>query len=491
MYFIGIDLGTSAVKLLLMDQDGKIIKITSRDYPIIFPKIGWAEQNPEDWYEQTMDGLKELLSDIDKEKVAGIGFGGQMHGLVVLDQDDNVIRPTILWNDNRTAAETDYLNNEIGKDKLSQHTANIAFAGFTAPKILWMRKNEPENFSRIAKIMLPKDYIAYKLTGVHCTDPSDASGTILYDVKNKCWSKEMMEICGVTEDQLPTVYESYEVVGTVKEDIAEELGLRKDVKVVAGAGDNAAAAVGTGTVGDGKCNISLGTSGTIFISSESFGVDKNNALHAFAHADGNYHLMGVVLSAASCNKWWMENILKTTDFAGEQKNIKNLGKNHVYFLPYLMGERSPHNDPNARGTFIGMTMETTREDMTLAMMEGVAFAMRDSYEIAKSLGINIERTNMCGGGAKSPLWRKILANVLNLKVDILEVEEGPALGGAMLAAVGCGLYSSVEEIAQKVVKIKETVDPDPEIVELYNQRYEVFKKLYPSLKGFFKEMHID
>jgi len=201
--------------------------------------------------------------------------------------------------------------------------------------------------------------------------------------------------------------------------------------------------------------------------------------------------MGVVLSAASCNKWWMENILKTTDFAGEQKNIKNLGKNHVYFLPYLMGERSPHNDPNARGTFIGMTMETTREDMTLAMMEGVAFAMRDSYEIAKSLGINIERTNMCGGGAKSPLWRKILANVLNLKVDILEVEEGPALGGAMLAAVGCGLYSSVEEIAQKVVKIKETVDPDPEIVELYNQRYEVFKKLYPSLKGFFKEMHID
>ena len=491
MYFIGIDLGTSAVKLLLMDQDGKIIKITSRDYPIIFPKIGWAEQNPEDWYEQTMDGLKELLSDIDKEKVAGIGFGGQMHGLVVLDQDDNVIRPTILWNDNRTAVETDYLNNEIGKDKLSQHTANIAFAGFTAPKILWMRKNEPENFSRIAKIMLPKDYIAYKLTGVHCSDPSDASGTILYDVKNKCWSKEMMEICGVTEDQLPTVYESYEVVGTVKEDIAEELGLRKDVKVVAGAGDNAAAAVGTGTVGDGKCNISLGTSGTIFISSESFGVDKNNALHAFAHADGNYHLMGVVLSAASCNKWWMENILKTTDFAGEQKNIKNLGKNHVYFLPYLMGERSPHNDPNARGTFIGMTMETTREDMTLAMMEGVAFAMRDSYEIAKSLGINIERTNMCGGGAKSPLWRKILANVLNLKVDILEVEEGPALGGAMLAAVGCGLYSSVEEIAQKVVKIKETVDPDPEIVELYNQRYEVFKKLYPSLKGFFKEMHID
>lgn len=491
MYFIGIDIGTSAVKLLLMYQDGTIKKTVSREYPISFPRTGWSEQNPEDWYEQTKDGLKELLRDIDKEKVAGIGFGGQMHGLVVLDQEDRVIRPTILWNDGRTAAETEYLNEEIGKDKLSQYTANIAFAGFTAPKILWMKKHEPENFNRISKIMLPKDYIAYRLTGVHCTDPSDASGTLLYDVKNKCWSKEMMEICGVTEEQLPTVYESYEVVGTIKEEVAEELGLRKDVKVVAGAGDNAAAAVGTGTVGEGKCNVSLGTSGTIFISSRRFGVDKNNALHSFAHADGNYHLMGVVLSAASCNKWWMEDILKTTDFAGEQKNIKNLGKNQVYFLPYLMGERSPHNDPNARGAFVGMTMETTREDMTLAMMEGVAFAIRDSYEIAKSLGIEVERTKMCGGGAKSPLWRRILANVLNLKVDILEVEEGPALGGAMLAAVGCGLYSSVEEIAQKLVKVRETVEPEPEIVELYNQRYRIFKSIYPRLKGLFEDMAVD
>lgn len=474
-----------------MSEDGVIKKSVSRDYSISFPRTGWAEQNPEDWYEQTKDALRELIADIDKKEVEGIGFGGQMHGLVVLDKDDNVIRPTILWNDNRTAQETEYLNKEIGTDKLSEYTANIAFAGFTAPKILWMRKHEPENFNRIAKIMLPKDYIAYKLTGVHCTDPSDASGTLLFDVKNKCWSKEMMEICGVTEDQLPSLYESYEVVGTVKEEIAEEFGLSKDVKVVAGAGDNAGAAVGTGTVGEGKCNISVGTSGTIFISSEKFGVDKNNALHSFAHADGNYHLMGVVLSAASCNKWWMEDILNTTDFAGEQEKIKELGKNNVYFLPYLMGERSPHNDPNARGTFIGMTMETSREDMTLAMMEGVIFAMRDSYEIAKSLGIKIERTNMCGGGAKSPLWRRILANVLNLKVDILEVEEGPALGGAMLAAVGCGRYSSVEEIAEKVVKVKETVEPDPEIVALYEERYETFRSIYPSLKDLFKTMNVD
>lgn len=488
MYFIGIDLGTSAVKLLLMDEEGTVKKTVSREYPISFPKPGWSEQNPEDWYEQTKDGLRELISDIDKKEVEGIGFGGQMHGLVVLDKDDKVIRPTILWNDGRTAEETEYLNGQIGKDKLSGYTGNIAFAGFTAPKILWMKRHEPENFSRISKIMLPKDYIAYRLTGVHCSDPSDASGTLLFDVKNKRWSKEMLEICDVDEEQLPTVYESFEVVGTIKEEVAEEFGLRKDVKVVAGAGDNAAAAVGTGTVGEGRCNVSLGTSGTIFISSESFGVDKNNALHSFAHADGNYHLMGVVLSAASCNKWWMEEILKTSDFAGEQKNIKNLGKNRVYFLPYLMGERSPHNDPNARGAFIGMSMETTREDMTLAMMEGVAFAIRDSYEIAKSLGINVERTKMCGGGAKSPLWRKILANVLNLKVDILSAEEGPALGGAMLAAVGCGRYNSVEEIAEKVVKVKETVEPDPQIAALYDERYNTFKQIYPSLKELFQNM---
>lgn len=488
MYYIGIDLGTSAVKLLLMAGDGTIVKSVSKEYPISFPRPGWSEQDPEDWYENTQEGLVELLHGIDKSQVAGIGFGGQMHGLVVLDEEDRVIRPTILWNDGRTAEETDYLNEKIGKEKLSEYTANIAFAGFTAPKILWMKKHEPENYRQIHKIMLPKDYIAYRLTGVHCTDPSDASGTLFFDVKNRCWSEEMMEICGITREQLPDVFESYEVVGTLKEEIAERLGLNNDVKVVAGAGDNAAAAVGTGTVGEGKCNVSLGTSGTIFISSKKFGVDKNNALHAFAHADGNYHLMGVVLSAASCNKWWMEEILNTKDFQGEQEDIENLGRNSVYFLPYLMGERSPHNDPNAKGAFLGMTMETGRKDMTLAMMEGVAFAIRDSYEIAKALGIKVERTKMCGGGARSPLWRKILANVLDLRVDILEAEEGPALGGAMLAAVGCGEYASVEEAAERLVRTRLTVEPDPEIVALYDERYKVYRDIYPQLKGIFQKL---
>ena len=488
MLYIGIDLGTSAVKLLLMDQDGKIVNVVSKEYPLYFPHPGWSEQKPEDWYAQTMEGMKELIRDVDKAQVAGISFGGQMHGLVILDQDDRVIRPAILWNDGRTTEETDYLNNVIGKEKLSEYTANIAFAGFTAPKILWVKKNEPENFSRIAKIMLPKDYIAYKLTGVHCTDVSDASGMLLFDVKNRRWSQEMCEICGISMDQLAACYESYETVGTLLPEIAKELGLSVAVKVAAGAGDNAAAAVGTGTVGDNMCNISLGTSGTIFISSGKFGVDKFNALHAFAHADGSYHLMGCMLSAASCNKWWMDDIIGTKDYGAEQQAIQKLGENHVYYLPYLMGERSPHNDPNARAVFIGMTMDTTRADMTQAVLEGVAFALRDSLEVAKSLGIKLERTKICGGGAKSPLWKKIVANVLNLKVDVIESEEGPAMGGAMLAAVACGEFKSVEEAAAKVVKIVDTVEPDPELASKYEARYAQFKEIYPACRPLFQVM---
>lgn len=466
-------------------KKGEIKKIVSREYPLYFPHPGWSEQKPEDWFKQSMDGIKELTAECDKENVAGISFGGQMHGLVALDENDEVIRPAILWNDGRTGEETDYLNQVIGKEKLSEYTANIAFAGFTAPKILWMKKHEPDNFAKIKKIMLPKDYLAYKLSGSFSTDVSDASGMLLMDVKNRCWSKEMLDICGITEEMLPKLYESFEVVGTLKREIAEALGLSADVKVIAGAGDNAAAAVGTGTVGEGMCNISLGTSGTIFISSKKFGVDEHNALHSFAHADGHYHLMGCMLSAASCNKWWNEEILKTKDFAAEQSRITKLGENQVFYLPYLMGERSPHNNPDARAMFIGMSMDTTREDMTQAVLEGVAFGLRDSLEVARSLGIQMERTKICGGGAKSPLWKKIIANVMNMKVDVIESEEGPALGGAMLAAVGCGEYEDVETIAKKLVKVIDTVEPEEELVAKYEERYQKFRKIYPTVKELF------
>ena len=488
MFYIGIDLGTSSVKLLLMEEDGTVKNIVSREYPLYFPHPGWSEQNPADWERETMQGLKELLEGFDKSKVAGISFGGQMHGLVALDEKDEVIRPAILWNDGRTTKECDYLNQTIGKEKLSEYTANIAFTGFTAPKILWMRENEPENFKRIKKIMLPKDYLAYKLTGTFCTDVSDASGMLLLDVGNRRWSDEMCEICHITKEMLPKVYESYECVGTVKPEIAEELGLAANVKVAAGAGDNAAAAVATGTVGDGKCNISLGTSGTIFVSSKKFGVDENNALHAFCDANGAYHLMGCMLSAASCNKWWNDEILQTKDYAKEQEQIKKLGENHVYYLPYLMGERSPYNNPNARATFIGMTMDTTRADMTQAVLEGVAFALRDSFEVAKKLGLKIERTKICGGGAKSPLWKKMIANILNIKVDVLETEEGPSLGGAMLAAVACGAYENVEQAATQIVKVVETIEPEPELAAKYEARYQQYRNIYPACKNLFDKI---
>ena len=488
MLYIGVDLGTSAVKLLLMNADGKIENIVSKEYPLSFPKSGWSEQSPEDWWTQVKAGIKELIKDTDATQVAGISFGGQMHGLVILDEKDEVIRPAILWNDGRTVAECDYLNNEIGKDKLSEYTANISFTGFTAPKILWVRNNEPDNFARIRKIMLPKDYIAYKLSGVHCTDVSDASGMLLFDVKNRTWSKEMLDICGVRQEQLPKIFESYEAVGTVLPSVAKELGLSEECIVAAGAGDNAAAAVGTGTVGNGACNISLGTSGTIFISSDKFGVDANNALHSFDHADGTYHLMGCILSAASCNKWWMEDILGTQDFASEQKDIEKLGENHVYFLPYLMGERSPHNDPAARGTFIGMTMDSSRKDMTQAVLEGVAFALRDCLEVARSLGIDIKKTRICGGGAKSPLWKKMIANIMNLDVEVIKSEEGPALGGAMLAAVAKGEYKSVADAAQAIVRVVDTVHPEAALVEKYEKRYQQFRKIYPALKPVYSAL---
>jgi len=487
MYYIGVDLGTSALKLVMMNSKGELVKSVSKEYPIYFPHSGWSEQNPTDWFIAVKEGLKEICEGA-KEKIAGISFGGQMHGLVILDKDDNVLRPAILWNDGRSTEETDYLNNVIGKEKLSKLTANIAFAGFTAPKILWVKNNEPEIFAKISKIMLPKDYISYMLSGSFATDYSDASGMLLLDVKNKRWSSEMIEICGISENMLPKLFESFEVVGNIKPELAKELGLNEDIKIIAGAGDNAAAAIGTGTVGEGACNISLGTSGTIFISSPKFGVDKYNALHSFDHSDGKYHLMGCMLSAASCNKWWMEDILKTKDFAAEQENIGALGENKVFFLPYLMGERSPHNDPAARGTFIGMSMDTRREDMTLAILEGVTFGLRDSLEVARSLGIEIKKTMICGGGAKSALWKKLVANIMNVEVEVPVSEEGPGFGAAILAAVGCNEYESVESATKSIIKIKERIQPDPELVAKYEKKYQKFRKIYPALKGIFKEI---
>ena len=488
MFYIGIDLGTSAVKLLLVGEDGAVLRTVSKAYPLSFPHPGWSEQNPSDWWDACVAGIRELLCGFDASAVAGIGLGGQMHGLVALDRDDRVLRPAILWNDGRTAEQVDYLNNVIGRDVLSARTANIAFAGFTAPKLLWMRKEEPELFARIDKIMLPKDYIQYKLTGVHACDYSDASGMLLLDVQHKCWSAQMLDVCGLRETQMPRLFESWNVTGTLLPEAAALLGLPETVRVTAGAGDNAAAAVGTGTVSDGDCNLSVGTSGTLFIASDAFRVDPHNALHAFAHASGGYHLMGCMLSAASCNKWFCEDVLRTADYAGEQAAIREeaLGQNRVFFLPYLMGERSPVNDTDARGTFVGLSMDTSRADMVQAVLEGVAFALRDSLEVARALGLTIDRSKLCGGGAKSPLWRRILANVLGVRLEIPQTEEGPGYGGAMLAMVGCGLFPDVRAAAGALVHVRETIEPDPALSALYAQRYLQFKEIYPAVRDLYK-----
>ena len=490
MLYIGIDLGTSATKFLLMDEAGAILNIVSKEYPLEFPHPGWSQQAPQDWWAAVLAGVPELLEGQDASQVAGIGCGGQMHGLVVLDEADEVIRPCILWNDGRTEKQVRYLNEEVGRDKLSAWTANIAFAGFTAPKLLWMRENEPELFDRIAKIMLPKDYVNYRLTGVHCTDFSDASGMLLLDVQNRRWSPEMIEVCGIREEQLPRLFESAEPVGTLLPEVAAKLGLPEGVVVCAGAGDNAAAAVGTGAVGDGRCNISLGTSGTIFITSDTFGVDRANALHSFDHADGGFHLMGCILSAASCNAWWVDDILGSGDHAAEQAAIKadEVNLQQAYYLPYLMGERSPHNDANARGAFVGLRMDTPRHEMTRAVLEGVAFAFRDCLDIARAQGIQVDVSTVCGGGANSRLWLEMLASVLGVRLEIPQTEQGPGYGGAMLAAVACGAYPSVVECARALVRVKDVVEPNPELAPAYDARYQVWRTLYPALKPAFQQM---
>lgn len=462
-YYIGIDLGTSAVKLILMKEDAEIIKTVAKDYPISFPHPNWSEQNPEDWWRAVCDGLQELIEGYAPDSIKAIGVGGQMHGLVMLDEHNFVLRPAILWNDTRTGKETDYLNKVIGREKLQRLTGNIAFAGFTAPKILWVKENEPDVFEKCQKICLPKDYINFKLTSAFVTDVSDASGTLYFDVENRQWSAEMLEILGINEAVLPTVYESGAVIGKTN-----LFGLNADV--VAGAGDNAAAAIGTNTVNEGQCNISLGTSGTVFIPTEHYVKTSNPALHSFCHANGKYHLMGCILSAASCNKWLNEVVFES-DYK-VQSNAAYTSDNALYFMPYLSGERCPHNDGDVKGAFIGITHATTREDMQRAVLEGVSFAIKDCIALCPD---DIKKATVCGGGTKSREWMQILADILGMELSVIH-NEGPAYGGALLAA---GItYPPKTEV---------TVYPNAEMTAFYDKKYRKFKTLYPVLKAFYKE----
>ncbi|MBQ6946697.1 MAG: xylulokinase [Clostridia bacterium] len=483
-YYIGADLGTSALKLLLTDSEGRICASVSKEYSVHYPRSGWSEQAPEDWWAALVDGTRELVAGIDPKEVAGLGVGGQMHGLVMLNENDEVLRPAILWNDGRTDKETAFLNENAAA--LGRRTANMAFAGFTAPKILWVRENEPENFAAAVKIMLPKDYLNYRLTGVHATDFSDASGMLLLDVEHRCWSEEMLEICSLRKEQLPRLYESGENIGSLRPEVAAQLGLPLEICVIAGAGDNAASAMGVGAFKEGMCNISLGTSGTLFIPTDRFLPLENRAIHNFCHANGKYHLMACMLSAASCNLWFCKDVLGTADYAAEQEKIpeEKLGENTVFFLPYLMGERSPINNTDASACFVGLRADTKREDMMQAVLEGVAFALRDNLEEIRAAGLQVSESLLTGGGARSPLWRRIIAAVLQLPLLLPVAEEGPAMGAALMA--NCAV--SGKGMEDFTYLLRGRVEPDPVLVEKYEKRYRQYREIYPALREIYANL---
>lgn len=489
MYFIGIDLGTTSVKLVAVDGAGAVVHAVSREYPLHLPRPLWSEQEPEDWWRETTAGLRELTAALSGP-VEAISFSGQMHGLVTLDAQDRSVRPAILWNDQRTIAECAYLNEEIGREQVSAWTGNMALTGFTAPKILWLRKNEPEHFARTVKFMLPKDYLAYRLTGVFATDVSDAAGTLYLDVKNRRWSPEMLKVLGIGTDQLPTVHESYAVIGTLRSELASELGLTPEVKVVIGGGDQAVAAVGGGVVAPGACSVSLGTSGVIFAATDSFHVDGRNSLHSFCHANGRYHLMGVTLAAAASLKWWVEEVNRSEDYEGLLAEAAQTPvSDSLFYLPYLMGERTPHNDPYCRGTFIGLNMTHSRGHMTRAVLEGVAFSLRDTFEIMKAMGLSFEAVSISGGGSTSAFWCSIMADVLGASVHRLAANDGPAYGAAILAAVGAGRFPSVEAACDALIRIRSTEAPDPRRQAQYDEKYAKFSGIYPALQGLFKTLN--
>jgi len=490
MYFLGIDLGTSSVKILVTNTHNEIVGESTREYDVFFPQDKWAQQNPEDWWTQTKEAIKDVVKklSIPADGIKAISFSGQMHGLVALGENNEVLTPAILWCDQRTEIECEEITSHFGSEKLSDLVGNKALTGFTAPKILWVKKNLPEVFSQIKHIMLPKDYVNFCLTGSYSTDLSDASGMLLVDVPNRTWSQEMLDFLEINQTMLPKLYESYEVCGQVLPSVMEELGLQGTILVVAGAGDQAAGAVGTGTVVEGVVSVTLGTSGVVFAAHETYAVDKENRLHAFCHANGKYHSMGVMLSAANCLKWWVETIQKGTSFDELLLEASNITENDnkLVFLPYLMGERTPYSDPDAKGAFVGMSMTTERGHMTKAVLEGVSFGLRDSLEILRDLNVPIHEVRVIGGGAKSTLWKQLLADIFNVEIQEINTNQGGALGAAILAAVGYGHFSTVEEGCNAMIRVTNVVKPILVNVDYYNSKYPKYVSLYLSLKDWYK-----
>lgn len=479
--YLGVDLGTSSVKLVLADGEGRIADSASAKYSLLLPEDGWSEQNPEDWYAGVVACVRELGCRHDLSAVKGVSFSGQMHGLVVLDKDDNVIRPAILWNDNRTTEECAYLNDVVGKDKLLEWTGNVAFTGFTAPKLMWMKRHEPENFARIAKIMLPKDYVAYKMSGVFGSDVSDDSGTLYFDVKNRAWSAPMLGIIGITEEQLPAIFESTDVIGHVSEEFAAASGLPVSAMVVMGGGDQAVGAVGTGTVKEGRMFFSLGTSGVVFAPCAEFAASTNGGMHVFRHANGRFHFMGCMLSAAGSMQWWSEEVtgMSVGDLLDEMPGVCT---DAPLFLPYLMGERSPINDPNAKGAFYGINLAHKRADLTKAVVDGICFGLKDCYDNILGMGAEAGFARVIGGGSRSDKWMQILSDITGLELRRINTSDGAGLGAVILAMVGTGAVPSLEEACDRLIRDTDVFLPSESEHRAYAEKFAAFKELYARLK---------
>ncbi len=501
-YLMGIDIGTTGSKALLIDAGGEVIASAMAEHPMYSPKVLWAEQDPEDWWRSAVESVRTSLatSGINPADISGIGLTGQMHGLVLLDGEGRVLRPCIMWNDQRTGVECEEITALLGESKLIEITGKPVLPNFTAPKISWVRRHEPQVYEKAAHVLLPKDYIRYRLTGEFFSDVSDASGTSLFDVGGRRWSEEMIGAIGVERSRLPEVTESPEVCAKISSEAARITGLKEGTPVVGGAGDQAAQAVGTGIIDEGDLSITLGTSGVLFASTNDYRTDSDGKIHSYCHASpGKWHFMGVMLSAAGSLRWFRDALgdseIRTARDSGkdayqiisEEASAIPACCEGLIFLPYLTGERTPHADANARGVFFGLTLRHGKAHMARAVLEGVSFGLRDSLELMRALGLPINECRVSGGGAKSPLWRQILSD--NFETELLTVNntEGAAYGAALLAGIGAGIYSSVEEACKTTIRITGRTSPEA-AVKIYREYYQRYRALYPALKQEFEEL---
>ena len=502
-YLLGIDIGTSGTKTAIFSRDGKVIASDNSEYPLYQPQNGWAEQRPEDWWKAVCKTCRSVLlkSKVSPDDIKGIGLTGQMHGLVMLDKYNKVIRPSIIWCDNRTAEECEQITQKVGAKRLIEITANPALTGFTASKIMWIKNHEPENYARCKHILLPKDYIRFMLTGEYATDVSDASGMQLLDIPHRNWSQEVLNALEIDYSLLGNVYESVEITGRVNQSAGDSTGLCAGTPVVGGAGDNAAAAVGTGVVTDGKAFTTIGSSGVVFEHNSKLAIDPKGRVHTFCCAvPGAWHTMGVTQAAGLSLKWFRDNFCQDYVSAAKKEGMDpyvlmdrdaekvSLGSNKLIYLPYLMGERTPHLDPNCRGVFFGLSAIHTKMDMIRAIMEGVSFSLRDCYSILSDMGNVPSEMMACGGGAKSKLWLQMLSDIYSCDVKTMKSNEGPAFGAAILSGVGAGLYKSVEDACSELIKTNTVYIPIPENKEKYDGIYQIYKTLYSNLKEQFSQL---